>query len=192
MNANTAKRGTRKVERRPLECRWYLADDARTEQGGKISLLGLYLDDTVVIEMPPEEAGPTVDEPIAIEGLTILCVLHGFEGSSDFELTLTDVQNPSIGLTRTLVVQSTTAAGNITLLSKFRPILIHSFGEKVFSIASPAIGFKEEFVFRIVRRDIGSPPQPGARISLKPPLQVPQLHKRTSRKGPAKKRAPIK
>lgn len=138
-----------------IKCRWFLADDARSEVGGKVTLLGMYPDDSMVIEMPPEAESPTSEKPIAIEGLTILCVLSGFEGSAEFELRLGPREN---GAKQVAVLESSGPGAHLSLISKFRPVLIHSFGQKEFSISSPSLGFHESFVFSIIRRDATARP----------------------------------
>lgn len=150
----------------PISCRWYLCDDVRNEEGGKLSLLGLYPDDTVIINMPSDHPDPTPEAPIAVEELSIFCVLLGFQGEADFTLRLFDKKNPRVGLTRTLAIESSTSEGTINLISKFRPVAIHSFGEKRFSISCAAPKFQDDFVFRIIRRNIGAP-LPHASVTLK-------------------------
>ena len=77
----------RKKETSNVKCRWFLADEARTESSGKVMLIGLYPDDQLILEMPSDAPGPTVEAPLYVEGVTIVCYLSGFQGKEEFELT---------------------------------------------------------------------------------------------------------
>jgi hypothetical protein len=172
-------------------CRWYLAEDVRTELSGKLSLMGVFPTDTVVVEMPRDIPDPTPDEPIALEGLTVLCVLIGFVGVAEFELVMGEkTPSPSsVALTRKLLVESESALTAANLVSRFRPALVRSFGERVFTISCPAIKFKDTFTFKIERRDTSLPPEPAPRISLVPvKAEVPLPTKRAAKRTASKKR----
>jgi hypothetical protein len=163
------KTPAKKEPAKPI-CRWYLAEDVRTEVGGKLSLMGLIPTDKLLIEMPPEIPDPTPEQPIALDGLTVLCVLSGFTGTAEFELTLGE-KNPSASstaLTRTVVIESHSTIATANLVSRFRPVLLQSFGEKEFTISSTALNFSESFTFVVERRDINLPPEPAPQISLAP------------------------
>lgn len=139
-----------------VRCRWYLADDVRSEPGGKWTILGLYADDIVVIQMPPDVPDPSVESPVAIEGLTVLCILRGLKGREEFHLSLNG-SAPAHGLGHTLMVESNSPDASISIVSRFRPIFIESFGKKVFSIECERLGFQEDFVFHVNRRDLSEP-----------------------------------
>jgi hypothetical protein len=178
----------------PPRCRWYLADDTRTEAGGKITLLGLYPDDAMIVEMPAEAPMPTADQPILIEGLTILCVLSGFQGSAEFEFTLGD---PSDGLTRKFNIESVDPNGHLSIASRFRPSMIHSFGKKTFSVACPSIGFREEFHFSITRRDVAAPTLAPTNFRYQeaeptPSAATVRAKSKAAAKAPSAKRAPAR
>jgi len=169
---------------RKLNCRWFLADDVRPEQSGKLTLLGLYADNRVVVDMPKDAPAPTIEKPIGIDALTILCTLTGFSGAHDFQLNLSDSTTPEIGLTNTIHVESDAAEGQINLISKFAPCLIHRFGTKRFRISCSDIGFEETFDFIVQRRDVEDcGPRSAVRVSAKAPAPA------SAKSGGTKKKA---
>lgn len=171
---------------RTLNCKWYLAEDIRVEQGGKLSILGLYPDDMVVVEMPTDEPDPTSEKPIAIEGLAILCLLVGFHGQSKFKLSLGGEDGAPPTLNSELLIEADEAATNVTLISKFRPVLIHSLGRKFVSLSCLEHNTESRFVFTVERRAPGLTPPPARITMLSPTKESAKPARRAKPRSPAK------
>lgn len=128
-----------------VKCKWYLADDIRQEIGGKLTLVGLYPDDVVLIEMPSDEPDPTPDQPIQLAGLAILCVISGLEGSAPVVFSFGGHRSPEVDVTGDL-------KSSRNLISRFPVLRIVSLGMKSASIDIASIGFHDEFQFEVRRR----------------------------------------
>lgn len=178
-----------------VQCRWYLADEVRLEIGGKVTIIGLFPDDSVVLEMPPDEPDPTPGQPVAIEGLTVLCIVRGFEGRHQFELALWG-GDPARAVVREVTMETNSPEATLNLVSKFRPMFVESFGDKTFRLSCEELGFVSEFKFKLSRRDpsdtlvkrgeihIGAVRSPGAADG----TAAPKAEARKKRAATAKKR----
>lgn len=158
-----------------LTCRFYLADDVRSELNGKVTLVGLYPDDTIVFEMPAGIPDPTPEVPIGSEGITILCTLFGFTGSAVFDLALRGNEPGSTGQTHQASLHVEKDAAHVNMISKFRPLLVQSFGVKTFTISCAELDFYEEYKFQLKRRTIQE-------IKLTAPEPQPTIKKRVGSK----------
>lgn len=134
-----------------LSCKWYLADDVRSEVGGKCTLVGVYTDDIVIVPMPIGAPNPTPSRPLAIEGLAILCSLRGLTGSAKFELTIAGTNTSGTVQRQNIDAESPNAAHNLNLIARMAPVIVESFGEKSMTIESKELHFRDEFKFQIVR-----------------------------------------
>lgn len=151
---------TRKPQKPSLVGKWYLADDVRNEVGGKCTLVGLYSDDQVIIQMPSSDPDPTPENPVAIEGLAALCSLKGLKGSAEFEVTVSGTHPGSNSRTQKFVASSVSANHTLNLISRLRPVMIESFGKKSINLRSKKLGFDETYVFQVLRGDIPEPDAP--------------------------------
>ena len=70
-------------------------------------------------------------------------------------------------------------------MSKFRPLQVQALGPRVFSISCSALGFEEQFTFRVNRRVPGTGPQ--TKVSLIP--EEPTREKKARRTGAPKKKS---
>lgn len=134
-----------------LSCKWYLADDVRSEIGGKCTLVGVYTDDIVIVQMPIGAPDPTPSRPLAIERLAILCSLRGLTGSAQFELTIAGTNKLGTAQKQNIDAESPNAAHNLNLIARIAPVVVESFGEKSMTIESKELHFRDEFKFQIVR-----------------------------------------
>lgn len=58
----------------------YVADDLRQEISGKVSMIGLYADRVVVLQIPPGSPEPSEETPLVIDGLSFLVNIAGLSG----------------------------------------------------------------------------------------------------------------
>jgi hypothetical protein len=171
-----AKEGRPDARSGSIQCKWYIADDIREELSGKLTLVGLYADDIIVVEMPSNEPDPTPEEPIHLSGLAILCVLLGLEGSTPIVFSLGEHKSDEI-----LVTGELNASRN--LISRFPVLQIASFGYKTVAIEATALGFRDEYRFEVRRRSVKSTKQLKKTTSpiREPSAALPTLKRRTKR-----------
>ncbi len=124
----------------------FLADDVRVEADGKVSVLGMFADDKILVNFPPDMPDPSEAAPIAIEGICILSTVFNLPITTAFEMEL---RSPSGHL---VAKGSTTihAGPVINTISKFRPLAVRELGPWKLLLKSDA--FQYEYNFEILRQ----------------------------------------
>lgn len=150
--ATTKKTATKATASRsdlpPVRCRFFLADDLRQEVGGKVSAIGLYSDDVIVLQLPTEEPAPTVEKPIGFEGICVLISLSGLVGTRECNFELLGPTGTPILRAAPASVDFPTAANSVNLISKFRPFICTQFGKFKFAARIGEHRFEYEFEIR--------------------------------------------
>jgi hypothetical protein len=112
-------------------CKLLLADDFRLEQGGKVTALGLYVDGVIVIHMDEGLPDPTLEAPIAIEGISLLVAVSGLEGEHSIGMGLSGGnKDVPTGPVQEQKVSFESGGHSIQMITKIRPLLIGSLGIK--------------------------------------------------------------
>lgn len=137
--------------------RFFLAEDFRQEIGGKVSAIGLYADNVVVLQLPPDLAEPTTETPIVIRSLAFLFNVSALSKASmaSVDLHVNGDRKPFM-VPREL--PATEPGNSVNLLGVMAPCVVTSFGKKtvVVDIAGTEHTFEFEF------RRVPSPASKGA------------------------------
>lgn len=70
--------------------RFYLADDVRSESSGKVTLVGLYPDNVLVLGLPTGTASPSPQNALGISAVAVLSTIQGDPGLCEAVFKLTD------------------------------------------------------------------------------------------------------
>jgi hypothetical protein len=185
-----------KSAREGLKCKFFLAEDIRTDEGGKLSLLGLYPDDVIWVILPSEIGDPTEEMPLLIEGISICASFSEIAGEIDLRTTLTGPSGKVIlDSGRGTMTQAELKRLNLT--SRFRPMVIPALGK--YLLTMELLGHTFRYEFSVQRQNSSAPPQPRLtfagdlptglmRLDVKPRTEAQRKEKRSS-KVATKKRA---
>jgi hypothetical protein len=70
--------------------RLYLADDFRQEPDQKVSAIGLYADQVIVVNLRPGAPPPSANSPVAIPVVSLLITISGLKGSHEIGIDYKD------------------------------------------------------------------------------------------------------
>jgi hypothetical protein len=139
-----------------IRCRWLIADDVRTEMSGKNTIVGLYADDMLVVEMPESAPNPTAQSPLGLEGISILCSVSGFVGTIDGDFLVTREGIPTDQVERVKVqLQASTLFTTVSMIFRIRPFLVGVFGPKEARLTLPKLKRAFSHTFYVHRRNQG-------------------------------------
>lgn len=116
-------------KKQPKRVRFFLADDIRSD-GPKPLVLGLFVDDMVLLDLPSE---PTQEKPVALQSITILASFIDCSGSFKAETSLYGPDGSAIfegqeidgGIETT---GETTPLKNMNLVLRFSPFTVSTLG----------------------------------------------------------------
>ena len=136
-----------------MNAKFFLAEDVRAEPGGKLTVVGMYPDDSILFQGPLPGVMFTPDASPGMPKLCIVCVLIGL-GPGTYSLvgTLSDpvgtalVDHASLG---TVVVPSEGSHAHTTVV-QIAPFVAKELGDYTFVLSSN--GINVSYVFS-VRRD---------------------------------------
>ena len=147
---------------------FFIADDIRLEQGGKVSAIGLYADRVIVAQMRPDQQEPSKEAPLIMEGFVFLVSLSGLEGKHRVKLDYSDdamVDNAKFDPVDSQF-NFPDPALSMNFVGRIRPFITTAFGSKRISLEVD--GEVSEFTFEIRRgklpEDAGAN-QPAAKSS---------------------------
>lgn len=128
--------------------RFFLAEDFRQEIGGKVSAIGLYADNVVVLQLPPDLAEPTEETPIMIRSLAFLFSVSALSQPSlaSVDLRVNGDQKPLMAPRDLPAIEP---GNSVNLLGVMAPYVVTSFGEK--TVVVDIAGTKYTFKFEIRR-----------------------------------------
>ena len=112
----------------PDKVDFLLADDIRPELGEKITILGTYGGDAVILEGQQHMPG------MAMPSLAILCIGRGGEGTIRVDASLTSPtgkHSQAMPKPNEIVKEK---KRNLALVFKFQPFLIEQFGTFIFKL----------------------------------------------------------
>lgn len=112
----------------PKDIQFLLADHVRQEEGGKLSLLGFYSGDAVLLKGPLPEEIPEGMEGIAIPGLTIVAVVRDGQGIFNSAIRLYGPNGKELGEGVKGQKLDKRKDGTANLLVPIQPFPISGFG----------------------------------------------------------------
>ena len=127
--------------------RCYLAEDLRQEIGGKVSAIGLYSDNVVVLQLPAGASDPTEAEPIFIRSLAFLFNISKLSEDSTIEVDL-EIDGSRQAFMAPRTFPATEPGNSINLLGVMVPCLIKSFGKRRAIVKIKASEYTFEFEVR--------------------------------------------
>lgn len=162
--------------------RFFLAEDFRQEIGGKVSAIGLYADNVIVLQLPSDLPDPTADTPILIRSLAFLFSISAFGNASvaSVDLNVNGDRKPFM-VPREL--PATDPGNSVNLLGVMAPCAVTSFGKK--TVIVDIGGTEHSFEFEI--RRVPSPPTKGT-LSEGPPQRTGTIRKERTRPAASTKR----
>lgn len=157
---------------RPI-VRFFLAEDVRQEIGGKVSAIGLYADNVIVLQLPPDLPDPTPETPILIRSLAFLFSVSALGEASVASVDL-DVNGGRKPFMAPRELPATAPGSSVNLLGVMAPCVVTSFGKK--TVIVDIRGTEHTFEFEI--RRVSSPASKGA-VSEGTPPRAASMRKRT-------------
>lgn len=118
-------------KKHPKRIRFFVADDIRIDDKQKPLVLGLFVDDQILVELSSD---PTRESPISLQAITILASLIDCRGQFEVETSLYGPDGSPIFEAQKIdggVSTSNTdmtSSGNINLILKFSPFTVISLG----------------------------------------------------------------
>lgn len=138
--------------------RFFLAEDFRQEIGGKVSAIGLYADNVVVLQLAADVPDPTAEAPIMVRSLAFL-----FSVSALREVLLASVDLQVNGTRQPFMMPRelprTDPGNSVNLLGVMAPCIVTSFGKKKVIVDIGTTKHTFEFEIRRV-------PLPASMVSL--------------------------
>lgn len=124
--------GTRVKSKEPLfKANILVGEDMRPETDGKITIIGLYPDNTVVALLGADQPDPTSERPLVFPSLTILINITGVAGTRKLAIRPLD----GIGEFEGIPEEVEFEAGNSrSIILKLQPCVVNSLGIKRFSV----------------------------------------------------------
>jgi len=150
---------------RPNQCRFFVADDIRLEQGSKPSLLGFFADNVVVLPLPKTQGAPTRDKPIALSGLAFLI---SFPGAGTYNVEMEFRAPNAVSLIKSGEAKIASGGPVVNLVTRLQPFLVTAFGihELIVRIN------KKSYTFRFEIRRGKEDPLATPRLRFQPPLPL--------------------
>lgn len=131
----------------PKKLQFLLADAVRQEDGGKLTVLGLYTGEDVLLKEPLPKTLPEGIKGLALPGLTILATARDGHGSFNFSCELYGPDGKSLGKDIVGVKLEKQKVAPASLLVPVQPFPIPRFGtyRAVFKLSQ----HEYEFKFRV-------------------------------------------
>jgi hypothetical protein len=172
---------SKKAQLQRPEIRFYMAEDLRQEAGGKVSAIGLFPDNVVVLPLPISVPEPTETVPILVKSLAFLFNFSKLPEATDIsvDIEINGVRKPFIEQKRH---PDPGPGRSINMSVMAQPCVIQSFGLRKLIVT---VGEEvQEFEFEI-RRDISE----GVETLIEPKIEITRVKKtrlQTSKNPPKK------
>lgn len=128
--------------------KFYLADDFRSESSGKVTAVGLYPDNVIVLNTPANSPEPSKDRPYGVSSLGLLICIGGSQGT--FPVSISVGENEPFRKTIELKIGMSS-----NLVLAFRPLLLASLGFKKVKVTVDATVHDFQFEARRGLLNIG-------------------------------------
>ncbi len=132
----------------PESAKFLLAEDIRMDAGGKPIVLGLYVNDMILVDLPDNTPEPSASQPIILPEMAVLASFPDTNGTFSGTLSIIDPAGKIVLQTGAGEFQ-TESTGILNIVSKFRPFAVENFGQFNFTVELDGKIF--EFPFSIVR-----------------------------------------
>lgn len=157
--------------------RFFMADDFRPELSGKITAVGLYLDNVVVIKLPPGTPEPSEEAPIFLENLAFLINVTNLPDpvTLTIEQKIDSKKRHPLISPQVVSPEGTNTAINIRFASN--PCKVVKFGVKTLIVTIDKKEYEFQFEFK---KDVSSPADSTPILKTKPEApkkRKPQLQK---------------
>lgn len=115
------------------EVRLYVAEDFREEANHKVSAIGLYVDNRVLLQISPNIPDPTIENPAAISSL---CFLFSISDAPDEATVSIDVEGPATNgpLIPSQKLPANLVANAASLVIKMQPCVVTALGKRTFVV----------------------------------------------------------
>jgi len=135
---------------KPSLVKFFIADDIRLEGGDspKPTMLGMYADNVIVVQMPEDQPDPTEEAPIAIEGIAILAAFYGGAGTFDGMVSLKLPSGDPLIVNSPTGPMEARKGSAMLFVAKLHPFRVPEFGLYYFSIALDNTAYDFEFELR--------------------------------------------
>jgi hypothetical protein len=130
----------------PTDILFLLAESVREEHGGKLSILGLYTGNQVVLHGELPTSLPEGMNKFALPHLAIVLVFKGGEGDCDVKVEIVDPLGKRVLAGTAQVSMAPDAVRNVLL--PLSPFPIAAFGEHQFKVRMGRRTYKYPFVIR--------------------------------------------
>jgi hypothetical protein len=133
------------------QVRFYLAEDFRPEANNKVSAIGLYPDNRILLQIPPSEPDPTPEKPAAIRSLSFLFNISDAPEAATVSI---DVAGPGANkvLVPSQILPPNSEGGTANFIIRFDPFVIPVLGKHSFSVKVNQHEF--EFSYAISRQQV--------------------------------------
>lgn len=133
-----------------------IADDIRSEQGGKLLAIGVYTDSVVSVTMGADTQEPTSEKPILIASFAFVVTLSGLAGVHRVTIDYVDPTMPGATFPQTVRIVDVPSGGHsMNFIGKFAPFVTGGFGMK--RIVVRVADFERSLNFEVRRGDPDSP-----------------------------------
>lgn len=127
------------------EVRLYVAEDFREEANHKVSAIGLYTDNRILLQLPPNEPDPTPENPAALRSL---CFLFNIYGAPEAATVSIDIEGPSTNgvliPNQVLPVNLLKRAANFII--RMEPCIVEALGKRTFIVKVNQREFRFNYV----------------------------------------------
>lgn len=151
------------------EVRFYVADDFREEASNKVTAIGLYADNRIVLQMPASQPDPTAEYPAAIRSL---CFLFNVSEAPEAAKVSIEIEGP---VTNGAVFPEQVLQGKVMLgvssgvtsniIVRMDPCIVTALGKRTFTVKVNQRQFKFDYV--VNRYDPAQPVVPDQPVAKK-------------------------
>lgn len=135
----------------PKNIQFLLADAVRQEQGGKLTVLGLYSGDSVLLKDTLPKEVPDGMEGLALSGLTVVALVRDGQGAFDCTLQLFAPGGKALGKGVSKLKVDKQKEASTSLIFPIEPFPIPDFG--IYRIVLQLGKHEYEFKFKVVHAD---------------------------------------
>ncbi len=131
----------------PTAANFFLADSVREESGGKLTLIGFYSGNELILNGPLPKKLPADAQSIALPGLSILITFFGGKGKFSLDIQLFDPKGIEFAPAhRSEISIETPGAQNVIL--PIIPFPIKAFGKYMLRVKLDKQSYDYEFIVR--------------------------------------------
>lgn len=127
--------------------RFYLAEDLRQELNSKVSAIGLYSDNVVVVPLPLDRPDPTVETPILLKSLGFLFNITNVRKATTISIDL-EFNGARRPFMKPQKYPDQGPGRSIILMGVMQPCAVTSFGEKTLFVKVGELDYAFSFEIR--------------------------------------------